>query len=103
MERFPDPVIHDERRYEAQCERADRLAAMAEELAEQMTQPGEEFYPFTNEWLEEVVFERPLQMKAFCAFLKDSDFLMAGMVMRVALKDYVRPQAYAAALDRVKA
>ena len=101
MERFADPVLHDERRYQAQCERADRLAAMAEELAEQMMQPGEEFDPFTHEWLEEVVFERPLQMKSFCQLLLEGDLLTAGEVMKAALKEYVRPQAYAAALDRV--
>lgn len=101
MERFADPVLHDERRYEAQCERADRLAAMAEELTEQMMQPGEQFDPFTYEWLEEVVFERPTQMKAFCALLHEGELLMAGETMKAALKEYVRPQAYAAALDRV--
>ena len=101
MENFTDSVIHDERRYQAQCERADRLAALAETLTDDLMQPGEEFDPFTYEWLEEVIFERPTQMKSFCQFLREGDSLTASEVMKSALKDYVRPQAYAAALDRV--
>ena len=102
MERFADPVVHDERHYQAQCERADRLAAMAEALADQMMAPGEEFFPFTQEWLEEVVFERPVQAQMVCSLLAQNKPLMAGELLMAALKDYVRPQAYSSALDKVQ-
>ena len=101
MENFADPVLHDERRYEAQCERADRLAAMADELADEMMQSGEEFYPFEPEWLEEVVFERPEQAQMVCSLLAQNEPLMAGELLMAALRDYVRPQAYSRALDMV--
>ena len=102
MENFTDPVLHDERRYQAQCERADRLAAMAEVLADQMMQPGEKFFPFTHEWLEEVVFERPEHAQMVCSLLAQNEPLIAGELLMAALRDYVRPQAYSRALDMVQ-
>ena len=102
MERFADPVVHDERRHQAECERADRLAAIAEELADEMMMPGEEFDPYTYEWFEEVASERGAQMEVFCKMLRGDDSKATCEVMKAALRDYVRPQAYAAALDRVK-
>ena len=47
MERFADPVVHDERRYQAQCDRADRLAALAAQPA-QVPMTNEEIYAWAD-------------------------------------------------------
>ena len=102
MERFADPVLHDERRYQAECELADRLAVAAEQEADFLMQKGERFDPFCYVHLSDFLFDSPTIAEKFGELLHAGKYQEAGELIAKEARAYIRPAAVGLAMDKIE-
>ena len=102
MERFADPVIHDERRYQASLEAGERLAIAADDYADALMQPDERYYPYAVGNMMDALNDVSMDaLEKIAAALESGDEAMAGMVLGCWLRAYVKPLALALAMDKI--
>ena len=103
MERFADPVIADERRYQANMEQEARSEALAADYAEGLMLKGQRFYPYAPGNMEDALNDMPsLVLEKLAEAFESGDETMAGMVLGCWLRAYVKPLAVELAMDKIE-
>ena len=102
MERFADPVIHDERRYQASLEACARLDKAAQDYAEGLMERGQRYDPFSFGNLTDALAESPTFCERLGDLLRAGRFAEAGEMVRDCATEYVRPLAVELATDKIE-